>query len=209
MIDWRILWWSYLKPIVSTATDMCRGWSGHVYKLRSSIGSKSISWKMMQSQSFILSASTKPIFMRAARLKRPSAICSTTKMPYSICCFIKNGWIFFRKIGKWWARSRYGMTMATRSFALHSIGLNVPPGNNLLRKRSSTRSNFSYDVSTSIGPCKSGGIGGQLFRPNEVINFCSNCFAPVPISLFDVIVVVVVDVAIAWNWLRLLFVLLL
>lgn len=143
---------THLKPKVLTATDICRGWSGHVYKFRSSIGNKSISWNMKQSQWFIFSASTKPTFISAARLKSETASCSIKNMPYSICCFIRNGWIFARNIGKCVARSRYGITMATRSRAWHSFGLNQPPGKRAAANWCSTFSMDSKFTFTSIGP---------------------------------------------------------
>lgn len=143
---------AYLNPMVSTATDICRGWSGHVYRLRSSIGSRSISWNIKQSQSESFNASTKPTFIKAARLNKPSATCSIRNIPYSICCFIRNGWRLARKIGKCDARSRYGITMATRSRAVHSEGLNQPPGRSWAAYRASIFFNVSSVVFTSIGP---------------------------------------------------------
>lgn len=125
---------THLNPMVSTATDMCLGWSGQLYKFRSSMGSKSMSWNMKQSQSPSFCDSTKPTFMSAARLNNPSVTCSITKIPYSICCFIRNGWMLARKIGKCCGRSRYGMMIATRSLALHSFGLYQPPGRNFPTK---------------------------------------------------------------------------
>lgn len=165
---------TYLNPIVSTATDMCRGCCGHLYKLRSSNGIKSTSWKMKQSHLCICNATKNPTFMRAARLNKPSEICSTTKIPYSICCFISSGCMFFRKTGKWSARSRYGMTIATRSFGLHSCGLYQPPGSKRSRNRFSIEDIGSYSVSALIGPIKFGGVIGHAFKPNFVINFAKN-----------------------------------
>uniref|UniRef100_A0A915KAW5 Uncharacterized protein n=1 Tax=Romanomermis culicivorax TaxID=13658 RepID=A0A915KAW5_ROMCU len=56
------------KPNLSTATDICRGCSGHVYKFRSSSGNKSTSWKMKHCQSYSFLASTKPTFNNLALL---------------------------------------------------------------------------------------------------------------------------------------------
>lgn len=59
----------YLYLNLSTATDMCLGCSGHVYRFLSSSGSRSTSWKMKQSKGRSFKASTYPTFMSIARLK--------------------------------------------------------------------------------------------------------------------------------------------
>ncbi len=131
---------------------LCLGWSGQLYKFRSSIGSKSISWNMKQSQSPSFCDSTKPTFINAARLNSPSVTCSMRNIPYSICCFIRNGWMLAKKIGKCWGLSRYGMIIATRSFAMHSVGLYQPPGSNFRRKWDSMTLMSSRVVFTSMLP---------------------------------------------------------
>jgi len=52
----------------STATDMCRGDVGHVYRLRSFSGSRSTSWNMKQSQLCSFNASANPMFISIPRL---------------------------------------------------------------------------------------------------------------------------------------------
>lgn len=173
----------YLYPNVSTATDMCRGWSGHVYKLRSSSGSKSTSWNIKQSHWCSFMASLKPTFSSDARLNAWSAVCSTIKMPYSICCFIKNGWMFFRNMGKWSARSRYGTTMATRSRAAHSVGLYQPPFSRRPRKRDSMDSIDSCCTSTSMGPIRLVGCVGHTSSPNFRIIVLKNWICPLASAL--------------------------
>lgn len=159
---------------------MCRGWSGHVYKFRSSNGNRSTSWNIKQSHWWSLSASLKPTFNRAARLNAWSAVCSTIKMPYSICCFIKNGWMFLRKMGKWSGRSRYGTTMATRSRAAHSVGLYQPPSNRRPRNRDSIEPIDSSCTSTSMGPIRLGGCVGHTISPNFCIIVLRNGTCPLP-----------------------------
>ena len=59
---------TYLYPISSMATDMCRGCGGHEYMLRSSSGMRSTSWKTKHWNAYCFSASTNAMFIMRALL---------------------------------------------------------------------------------------------------------------------------------------------
>lgn len=62
---------THLYPNTLIAADMCLGWSGHVYRFRSSSGRRSTSWKMKQSKLLRASASTNPTLSNMALLNSP------------------------------------------------------------------------------------------------------------------------------------------
>lgn len=95
-------------------------------------------------------------------------------MPYSICCFIKKRWIFFKNIGKFSIRSFIGTIIATRSLALHSFGVNQPPRSNWILNLASTTSSESFAKSTSSSPCRFGGDAGQNSKFSDLFVLNSN-----------------------------------
>ena len=53
--------------------------------------------------------------------------CSMTNILYCSSCLCKNGWIFRRKMLKCFSRFEYGTMMATRWWAEHQSGVQLPP----------------------------------------------------------------------------------